>query len=1009
MDPITSATLAETLGGLAVEALKPVFGRVARMAGLGRPTFYEEYRRLLGAGAPRPSVLSLYNALPAGVNLRELSEILQSASAVATVRQLTAVHIMDAESKQVKSYDPRDQDSWDKRQERTHKAFVRFLTDALDASYDFSIKPSDQPHGVADLNRQRIQALSKCADAAFDVLDEYTVMASDYLTRNSKYQQSAVSWAQKILADASLEAIARYAEMSAGISTPSLAERKRWLNRYRTIFAAKHRTITLPDLNTRNSIDYEKLYVRPSLCTKNDSEIGMSSLLDDFDHVVILGDPGAGKSTLSNVIAMTCVKQYEIVPFHITMREVNMSSTGFSVIQEVETRLTYKYQLEPMQNVVEQLLIEGAAVLIFDGLDELLDPTARREAAEIIELTCKRFPLARVIVTCRQIGYSQARLSPRLFEELTIHPFDDVRVREYVSKWLAVSNLFMQSLVDDGTSGKWSIDDSVSEFMNLSSSISDMRGNPLLLSFICVMYRGRRYIPRNRPQLFDKCVDLLLRAWDVARGITRAVADESYELALAEVADFIMSRAEYRTGIPEGVLKDVFAENLAKDAGYSYSKARATAAIMVSHCEGRAWIFSDVGLTSSGEKLYAFTHSSFQEYFRAWSLIRTFSNPEMLAHELGKLLKDGRSQITVQIAVHLCDQHVKNGGSLCLYALLDSIIDIALSGGDPISALDIVREAADAVQLQQNVISKLCKCVLQQAIVPSQRSPAEMLKLLSPDFRHSDGVRSVFPEVVESLLGSGDDESQLRLGWLATNASLYMPTDMGWAETVFAVEKLDFQPGGFDSLVHMYASRSDLAWQLGLRRGLLSVAAIDQLESRQLFTKLFEKCDDWIARVGEEVSAVWIFRVLGAPRRNSMSDLHSVRILRLLGSRITPDGLSGLTLRRVSIVQNRRSIGVLLEEGVIDRALRRLAGYDVTVRQGLAYLTLAALDFFGRDVVTERDASLPQRYESGYRQAYEHLTKGAESMLDSFEPFFKSWRSGTLWEVAATGISDNVD
>ena len=46
---------------------------------------------------------------------------------------------------------------------------------------------------------------------------------------------------------------------------------------------------------------------------------------------------------------------------------------------------------------------------------------------------------------------------------------------------------------------------------------------------------------------------------------------------------------------------------------------------------GRMWVFSDAGTTAAGERLYAFTHRTFLEYFAAAYLAYDSDTPEQLA------------------------------------------------------------------------------------------------------------------------------------------------------------------------------------------------------------------------------------------------------------------------------------------------------------------------------------------------------------------------------------------
>ncbi len=175
VDPITTHALAEALGELMVDALKPVFARTARLAGLERPSFYHEYRQHLSSGQTRISVLSLYDALPPELNLVAIRDLLQAPIGMATVRQLSALHVLGEEG--THSSNSAQQHGWDKSQDRIHKAFIAYLTSALSAEYDLPAEPH-----VKSPNKQRHNNRLKLANAAFDLLDQYSAEAARYLT-----------------------------------------------------------------------------------------------------------------------------------------------------------------------------------------------------------------------------------------------------------------------------------------------------------------------------------------------------------------------------------------------------------------------------------------------------------------------------------------------------------------------------------------------------------------------------------------------------------------------------------------------------------------------------------------------------------------------------------------------------------------------------------------------------------------------------------------------------------
>ena len=74
---------------------------------------------------------------------------------------------------------------------------------------------------------------------------------------------------------------------------------------------------------------------------------------------------------------------------------------------------------------MDLLLLTGRAVVIFDGLDELLDTARRADVTTRVERFCAEYPLAPVLVTSRVVGYDQARLDDRQFTCYRLGGFGD--------------------------------------------------------------------------------------------------------------------------------------------------------------------------------------------------------------------------------------------------------------------------------------------------------------------------------------------------------------------------------------------------------------------------------------------------------------------------------------------------------------------------------------------------------------------------------------------------------
>jgi predicted NACHT family NTPase len=253
------------------------------------------------------------------------------------------------------------------------------------------------------------------------------------------------------------------------------------------------------------------------------------------------------------------------------------------------------YQIPPPAGLMELLLLTGRAVVIFDGLDELLDAGRRADVTSRVEHFCVEYPLVPVLVTSRVVGYDQARLDDREFICYRLGGFGDAEVTEYAQKWFRQDS---DARPDDADT-----------FLAESASVPDLRSNPLLLSLMCILYRGEGSLPRNRAEVYEQCADLLFRRWDARRRIHQELrAGHLVEPALRNLAWRLFAQDVPQPTITERALIDATARFLHGRGFESEDDARAAAGEFVEFCRGRMWVFTDAGSTATGEELYAFTH-----------------------------------------------------------------------------------------------------------------------------------------------------------------------------------------------------------------------------------------------------------------------------------------------------------------------------------------------------------------------------------------------------------------
>ncbi|WP_157728302.1 NACHT domain-containing protein [Actinopolymorpha singaporensis] len=472
----------------------------------------------------------------------------------------------------------------------------------------------------------------------------------------------------------------------------------------RTQIASLHNGIRVPHTDTTKKVSYSKLFVQPTLRrieedeAENERDVNVNVLLLSTLRLIILGDPGGGKSTTSLKLTYDVASGRRsplsaTVPFLVVLRDYakEYSKSRMPLIEYLAQLCRTPYSVEPPEDAIEYLLLNGRALVVFDGLDELLDVADRRQIVEIVEGFCYRYPTTPVLVTSRRVGYEEAPLDKDLFTVAQLQEFDDDQVETYARKWFSL----------DGSIPKPHREERATSFLRESELVKDLRVNPLMLSLMCSIYASENYIPTNRPEVYEKCALVLFDRWDRHRGIVAPLSfDAHVQSAMRALALWLYSKQEKQGGIPRKEIISFMKEYLLKKRFDNEEDAENAATEFVDFCKGRAWVLTDVGAD-----LYWFTHRTFLEYFAASQLVRQHPSARDLFAELQDTIFRTQSDVVCQLAVQILGRTVEDGAD----DFLELAVDASHSASEEhrVSALSFASRSLRFVVPRSGVVRKI--------------------------------------------------------------------------------------------------------------------------------------------------------------------------------------------------------------------------------------------------------------------------------------------------------------
>jgi GTPase SAR1 family protein len=357
--------------------------------------------------------------------------------------------------------------------------------------------------------------------------------------------------------------------------------------------------------------------------------------------IVILGDPGSGKSTLVRYILLSLLdttgdKKLRSVfegylPILLELRSYSslykdgICNTFLEFLGYLSKTEGWHLSEEGIHNYLKN---DGRAVVLFDGLDEIFDPQYRERVAHHIAGFASDYPRVHIIVTSRILGYQRKVLLNGGFAHFTLQDLDKSQVQEFVKKWYALA-------LNDHSGEAEARYQRIIRLYKESISIRQLAGNPMLLTIMAIIGKHQE-LPRERWKLYEHAANVLIQHWEVNKYLKDLdvfadfIDEEDKKELLRRLAYIMQGAIDGLAGnyIHRDQLQAEFESYMMQRYGQSPDRAKLIATKMIEQLRTRNFI-----LSRYGANLYGFVHRAFLEYFCSTAFVYKFEKTREISLE----------------------------------------------------------------------------------------------------------------------------------------------------------------------------------------------------------------------------------------------------------------------------------------------------------------------------------------------------------------------------------------
>lgn len=540
------------------------------------------------------------------------------------------------------------------------------------------------------------------------------------------------------------------------------------LQEYLKSLIAEHQLLRLQGIRAGSqplSVSLEKVYVSLTMLDQYQVQgIAKAGQVEQLDsgggldiaaamrrhrRLVIIGDPGCGKTTLLSYVALTYARvllarlgnqteggqeimkqrlrldETNYLPILLPLRHLGAHLKNYPSSETDGPALLLNYLFEYFKNHTISLppqffdaaLNNGKAVLLLDGMDEVADKATRQRVARLIERFVGRYPNCRFVVTSREVGYEGAARIGAEFGLARVRNFSPAEVRQFVRDWTrVVETTLAQSEAFEVQRLAAAQAEKLIQAIDSNPRVAELAVNPLLLTVIALVHRSRAQLPERRSELYEEAVEVLLGHWDEGKGLETKLPvadlklDSGDRRALLEPVAFWMHekhKREIELDELRMLLEPVF-QNLVSQP----QKAAMAVEEFLKKINERSGLLVERGLG-----MYGFAHLTFQEYLAARELA---GRKNALAYTVQRLPDTWWREVILLEAGYLSTQGKRRVSELIAAIMNANITTQAEPHHHLLLAAECLFDVGN-VRVEGNLLGEVRKRLQQQVDAPLQK------------------------------------------------------------------------------------------------------------------------------------------------------------------------------------------------------------------------------------------------------------------------------------------------